>query len=370
MPDYQDLIYPFDLTNLQKSILEDIASEMGINNGKLNIIDLATEIHNKCKNDDRYWDVVIPYGKPYLFAGKTSLCWYKFEYINGEKTVLEIITDRIGFNPLLQKNKDINESNLSTSPQIIGGISLSDNDKKYLLRLVFKSGFRRKFTGLTLQSENIISVANIIVDEEKGFIEIRSNDKAAKKIESYLGGVLKHAIQPLERKNVIAPFGNKIERLADVLNGNLVETVSIPEEILSELNEEQANAIGNILMSIDEYFISGDLTKVEEALQNSRNCLYNEIGDYLSIPFSAIVLAGMNRLGMAANDELRNQPLYTVLQPYLQHQGGFVKFPLAEDGVVNYYTIKIGLRTNTIYFVTPSTEECINYIRSKLLLLE
>ena len=44
--------------------------------------------------------------------------------------------------------------------------------------------------------------------------------KQPRKLKVILGS-LKHAIQPLERKNVIAPFGNKIERLADVLNGNL-----------------------------------------------------------------------------------------------------------------------------------------------------
>jgi len=370
MLDYQDLTYAFDLVNLPKFVLVDIANEIGLPGTNLNVIDLATGIYEKCNKDRRNWSIAIPCAEKYLFAGKTSVCWYNFCCINNQKTILEIITDKIGFNPLQQKNTDIQDANITTSPRIVGGKALSDDNSQYLLRLVFKSCVKRKYNGFTLSSESIPTFVTVIVDEGKKFIEVRGNDKTAKKIESYFGALLKNENEPLERRNIIAHFGNNIERLADILEGNLIETISIPEEILDELKEDQVNAIANILMSLDEYFITGDLTKTEEILQNSRACFYNEAENYLSVPFSAIVLAGMNRLGMAANDELRNQPLYTALQPYLQHQGGFLKFPLAENGVINYYTIKVGLETNTIFFVTPSTEECINYVRNKILLLE
>lgn len=73
---------------------------------------------------------------------------------------------------------------------------------------------------------------------------------------------------------------------------------------------------------------------------------------------------------MASNGELRDQPLYKAFQPYLQHQGGFLQFPLIEDGIINHYTLKVGLTTNTIYFVTSATEKSIEYVRKKILLLD
>jgi hypothetical protein len=76
----------------------------------------------------------------------------------------------------------------------------------------------------------------------------------------------------------------------------------------------------------------------------------------------------MKRLGMSVKDtDLREQPLYSILQPYLQHQGGFITYPVVESGVTNFYTIKVGLTTNTVYFISPATEKAIEKVRNKIL---
>lgn len=359
---YQDIVYISDLINLPKSILQDIGNKLNLSNINLNVMDIALEIYNKCNNNDEIWDKVISLARSYIFAGRTSVCWYRINKTDAEKTILQTIIDRIGFNPLHQKNPQINYENLPTTPQIIGGIQL--DERKYLLRLIFSSGTRTVFNGLSPETQKITSFMNAIIDEDKNYIEIRGSDRLARKIADYFENVLSSVIEPLERKNIIAPFGNNIEQLADLLNGKLVEIISIPEEILSELTAEEADAIGNILIAIDEYFTSGDLGNLEKTLQASRAYFSEK-----AVPFTAIVLAGMSRLGMAADNELRSQPLFSMLQPYLQYQGGFLKFPLEEDGIRKYYTIKVGVRTNTIYFVTPSTEECIKYVRDKILSL-
>ncbi|MGX7835797.1 hypothetical protein ACWKSR_11665, partial [Campylobacter fetus subsp. venerealis] len=68
--------------------------------------------------------------------------------------------------------------------------------------------------------------------------------------------------------------------------------------------------------------------------------------------------------------ELRGQPLYDFLRPYLQHQTGFIRFPFREPetGTVEEYTIRVGLRVNSIYFVTPATENVMNYVRERIII--
>ena len=368
MLSFHDIIYLPDIAGLPKYVLEDAATTFDIPND--NSLNLAIEIYERINNDMDVFNKISHFIIPYIFAGRTSVSWYPIKIINKEETILELITKEIGFNPLLQKNPrciTINEENISVEPQIIGGIKLNEEGTSYLLRLIFRSESRRKLSGLSVTSESITSFVTVIINEQDEFLEVRGSDRVSRKIQQYFGKLLEGKIEPFERKNVIAPFGSSIESFADSLGGKLIETISITEEIISDLTEEQAIAIGNILVAIDDYFLTGDLSKLEEVLHNSRLCFDKETEDYLSVPFTAIVLAGMSRLGMASNDELREQPLYKALQPYLQHQGGFLQFPFIEGGVKSYYTLKVGLTTNTIYFVTPSTEKSIKFVREKIL---
>lgn len=371
MLSFHDIIYLPDIAGLPKYVLEDVATTFDISDD--NSLDLAIEIYEKINNNISAFNEIHKFIVPYIFAGRTSVSWYPIKVINKEKTILQFITEKIGFNPLLQKNPKCiitDEESVSVEPQIIGGIKLNEEGTTYLLRLIYRSESRRKLNGLHVTNESITSFVTVIINEDDGFLEVRGNDRVSKKVQQYFGKLLEGKIEPFERKNVISPFGSSIELFADSLGGKLLETISITESIISDLTEEQAIAIGNILVAIDDYFLSGDLSKLEEALCNSRQCFDKEAEDYLSVPFTAIVLAGMSKLGMASNDELRDQPLYKALQPYLQHQGGFLQFPFIEDGVKNYYTLKVGLTTNTIYFVTPATEKSIEFVRKKILKLD
>lgn len=357
-----------DIARLPKWLLEDIANKMDIPND--NAVNLAINIYQKCTDNDVAWDLVQGTVDRYIFAGRCSVSWYPLTILDEETSLLNILCEHIGFNPILTINPRFeeikDEEKVSSSPDIIGGVSLNDKQTAYLLRIVFKSGIKKIVSGFKPRQENTTSFVTVTINEKEKYIEMRGNDVTLKKAEQYFGSIFAGRIEPLERQEILAPFGNKIEALADCLGGKLIETVSIPDEVLTELNDEQAAAIGDILIGIDDYFLSGDITKVEETLKYSRECLSSETEDYLSVPFTAIVLAGMNRLGMTANDELRSQPLYSALQPYLQHQGGFLKFPLEENGVLNYYTVKVGLKTNTMYFVTPANEKLIEFVRGQV----
>lgn len=366
----RDITYLPDLAKLLKSVLEDIANELGIPGN--NAVELANEIFKRCKDNDS-WKLIYNIAKNYLFAGKTSYAWYPIKKVNHDVSLFSVLTEKLGFNPFYEINpqcvdleEDLEEANITSTPEIIAGTVLPESRNR-ILRLIYKSETRLRVSGLRTVEDRITSLVTVVIDKDERYIEIRGNDKTIKKVEEYMGKIFYGTIEPLERQNIIAPFGNEIERFADVLEGHLVETVSIPEEILSELSDEQLKAIANILIAIDEYFATGDFLELENVLKNSIACFDDEGENYLSVPFTAIVLAGINRLGMAAENELRSQPLYRVIQPYLQHQGGFIKFPLEENGNLNYYTIKVGLRTNTVYFVTPATEAAIDFVRKKIL---
>ncbi|MFS8541609.1 MAG: hypothetical protein LOD89_05910 [Tissierellales bacterium] len=372
MLSFHVIIYLPDIAGLPKYVLEDVAITLDIPNH--NSLDLALEIYEKINKNIDVFDKVKEFIIPYIFAGRTSVSWYPIRIIDEKETILELITKKIRFNPLLEKNpvyaKIDDEENISVEPKIIGGIKLNEVGTSYLLRLIYRSESRRKLNGLHVSNESITSLVTVIINEEDRFLEIRGNDRVSKKIQQYFGKLLEGEVEPFERIDIIVPFGNSIESFADSLGGKLVETVSFTDTVFPDLTEEQAIAIGNILVAIDDYFLSGDLSKLEDVLRNSRQCFDKETEDYLSVPFTAIVLAGMNKLGMTANDELRDQPLYKAFQPYLQHQGGFLQFPFVENGVKNYYTLKVGLTTNTIYFVTPATEKSIEFVRKKILKLD
>lgn len=362
----RDITYLPDLARLPKFILEDIANELGIPNS--NAVELANQIFKRCKDKDS-WRVIYNIAQNYLFAGKISCAWYPIEKIDPDNSLFSVLTEKLGFDPFCNINPrcvDLEESDISSTPEIIAGSTLPDSRDR-ILRLIYKSETRLRISGLKTVEDRVTSLVTVVVDKDENYIEIRGNDKTIRKVEQYIENIFYGTIKPLERQNVIAPFGNEIEKFADALGGKLVETISTPEEILSDLSKEQVTAIGNILIAIEEYFATGDCSELENVLKNSRACFEGENEDYLSVPFTAIVLAGINRLGMVADNELRSQPLYSIIQPYLQHQGGFIKFPLEEKGVLNYYTVKVGVRTNTLYFVTPATETVINFVRKKVL---
>jgi len=61
-------------------------------------------------------------------------------------------------------------------------------------------------------------------------------------------------------------------------------------------------------------------------------------------------------------------PLYDTLRPYLQHQGGFIKFNRPVNGVEKSFTIRVGLTSDSIYFTTPATEEVIEFVRNQVII--
>lgn len=164
----------------------------------------------------------------------------------------------------------------------------------------------------------------------------------------------------------MAPFADNVGELADSLGGTLNETVAKPEFILENLTEDQVKAIVNILQALDSYFIESDINILDDELRQANEAF----GDHLlAVPFAATIISGMEKLGIGVSDgDVRSLALYDYVRPYLQHQGGFIKFKALENGVEKEFTIRVGLTTNSIYFNTPATENVLKFVRERVIM--
>ncbi|GIO24120.1 hypothetical protein [Oceanobacillus sp. J11TS1] len=71
----------------------------------------------------------------------------------------------------------------------------------------------------------------------------------------------------------------------------------------------------------------------------------------------------MGKVGLGGESEIRGLPLFDYLSPNLQHQGGFIRFRFNEEAVEKEYTIRVGMKSRSIFFATPATEQVIAYAR-------
>ena len=209
-------------------------------------------------------------------------------------------------------------------------------------------------------------MCTVYIDEEKGIVEVRAEPRVAKGIAETLFSIIRQRAF-MEQHEVLAPFGHDVENFADALNGEVIDTSSKPEILLEDFTTEQAEAIVDILSALDEYFSEEDIV----TLQSNLTAANEVFGDsLLETPFTAVILAGLQKVSMGSDKELRGQPLYDFLRPYLQHQTGFIRFPFPQDteDEGESYTIRVGLKANSIVFVSPATEEVINFVRQNIII--
>lgn len=149
----------------------------------------------------------------------------------------------------------------------------------------------------------------------------------------------------LNHSTLLAPFGNNVENFADALNGKLIDATSKPELLLENFTEEQAQAVVDILIALENYFEEDDIEQLQTCLQDANI----KFGAHIAtVPFRALILTGMEKVGMGSLRELRGMPLYDCFKPFLQHQGGYITFPFTHAGIQRAYTIRVGLTTNSI----------------------
>lgn len=362
MQDLLDLVLHQDIASLPKELLQDIATDLNIPSNSSRK-ELARFIWDRIGMDQQQRVASLRSIRQRVFAGRTSITWYKLgegQSLAGAKNAL---IENLGFNVFENMRIPPTES-LTNNPVLIGG-AVGDTEQEYYLRFMYKSGVTELFHGTQSNIFPTSSVKSVYVNEQHNCIEIRTDAKAANKFAKSLAQLLRQEIS-ITQTDILAPYGHNIEQIADALNGELIDATAKPELLLESLSREQAEVIINILSALDEYFQEGDIDKLSDDLQIARETFGN---DLVSIPFTALVLSGLEKIGMGgtAQDLRHCSPLYNLFRPHVQNQGGFIRFKINEDGIDNEYTVRVGLNTKSVYFMTQATETAIKYVREKII---
>lgn len=357
-----DIVFLNDISKLPKEILEDICTDLTIDTDGTSS-DLANRVWAFVQSNRKKQNSTISKAHNKLLAGRIGVSWFELEDKDSLKGLKAKIIKESSFNPF-EKIQLPNINEITTEP-VLFAAAQGEKESQYFLRYAYRNGVRKHtdFTEVTLVPRS--DVATIYVDEEIGLIEVRAGSKNAQKVASSLAQLVKQQIT-LEQKKILAPFGNKVGLIADRLKGEMIDTTSIPELIFENFEAEHTTAIIEILNALNSFFDEDDESELISSLRGASAVFEDHL---LTVPFTALILNGMERVGMRTTDgDLRNQPLYVNLAPHLQNQGGFIKFNYPIGGVEKSFTIRVGKTTNSVAFTTPATEEVINYVRDMIIL--
>jgi hypothetical protein len=357
MNSIKDIMLIQDLFKLTKSVLKDIAADLDINTS-LNKNELVLRVYEE---KTRFNEETISKIENRILATRaTAVTWYS---IGNGMTVNEfrrLIIDNSDFNPFESMNA-IHESEVTTNPELLIG-STALNDSGTFLRFIYKSGVRYETTPTTIRPISRAAISTVYYEANRGILEIRGDTRKspdiARKVAQLLG--LQITLEPIE-----APFSQEMGTIADNLGGELTEAISKPELMFEDFSEDELNSVVNVLKALDEYMQTRDTDVLEMHLQNASDSFMQ--GEAI-VPFAALVMSGMETLGMAGSSEIRSLPLFNYLNPHLQHQGGFIKFPFDIENVEETFTIRIGITTQSVVIVSQATESVIDFVRENVII--
>jgi len=347
-----------DLISLPKPQLKDICIDLGLSE-KGSVDELCDRIWQHISPNSELQIQALGKSKEYLLGGKTSITWFTFdEELTGLKNkIVEELKEDI-FNKMVVPSGE----SITADPVIFSG-AIGNSADEYYIRFIQRIGNTRNVYVNQISYRPRTATTTVYFDERKKFLEVRAEPKRANKIAQSIARLLKQQIS-MEQVKVAAPYGYSAERIADALNGELFDAKAKPELLLENFNEEHAAAVVEILRAIDNYFDNEDIGALSSSLESTKEKFGEE---YLKVPFAALIVNGLDKIGMGVSErDLRGMPFYDYFKPHLQPQGGYIRFPQVKDGLTTYHTIRIGLTTNSVQFVTPATESVIGYVRNCL----
>ncbi len=349
------IIFP-DVAKLPKSDLKDMATDLNLEDSGT-AFDLSKKIWDSMKTESQRNEIYSKYNNK-LLAGRTSVSWFTCDNLDQLTTQIE---DKEPVNPF-EERIPFSVDEIDSTPRLRSAVRIDEN--KYFLRFIYKDGTRR-ILGEDIQILPTTNTATVYIDAKKGIIEIRTKPSDAQKIAEVIAGYLNQTLS-LNKEDFIKPFGYDLEKLADKLEGTLIESKASPEMWLTPYADTENEAILEILNALDVYFETKEVGELQEKLDSSLTVLGEELTE---IPFVAIVLAGMGNVGLKVDeDDLRSTPFYQLLKPYLQTSGGNIKFNVEINGVEKQYKVQVGVDTKTVYFRSnTTTEEVIQFVRDRII---
>lgn len=349
------IIFP-DLAKLPKSDLKDMATDLNLDDSG-NAFDLSKKVWDSITTELQKQEIYSKYDNK-LLAGRTSVSWFTCDNLQELATRIE---EKETFNPFVERIPyDIEE--IDSTPKLRSAARIDDN--KYFLRFIYKDGTRR-ILGEDIQILPTTNTATVYIDDNKGIIEIRTKPNDAQKIAEVIAGYLNQHLS-LNKEDFIKPFGYDLEKLADKLEGTLIESKASPEMWLDPYAVTENEALLEILYALDNYFETKEIGELQEKLDSSLAVLGEELTE---IPFIAVVLAGMGNVGLKVDeDDLRLTAFYQLLKPYLQTSGGNIQFNVDINGIEKSYKVQVGVDTKTVYFRSnTTTEEVIQFVRDRII---
>lgn len=364
-----DLVFPEDIAKLPASMIEeacllaDIPYSSGASGDAIYSI-LNSQIPGDLELKVRVYELI----KNKIFASRRGITWHRLPEGIGDLDIEAAFRDQMGITPF-EAIIPRDPNNLDGTAKVMGACRYGDA-RRYLIRLMVKVRVQKFYAGPRVENRAIGGTITAILDLDNRLLEIRDDPKYSARILRELSqvvtGVHTGSIISPRIAELLEPFGGNVEDFADNLEGRLISTDSKPEfDFEEELTAEQITAVSNVLIAVNDFFDTNNYEILQAKLDESKANLTG----FEDVPFLAILLAGMEKLGLSVRDvaDVRTQPLLNALKPHLQYQGGFIKFPVNENGVTEYHTIRIGLQTNSISFRTFATENAIEKVRRALL---
>lgn len=357
MHSIQNIVFINDIAKLPKEAMKEICTDLNLDDSGAKA-DLSSRIWEYLLRNRHGQNEALDRCKNKLLAGQTSITWYLFDgEIEDAENLIRTNTSFDPFNEILTPEPE----ELTTEPVLLcAAPGLEGND--IFLRYMYKSGVRTDYyvTGVTVSPRSEIST--VYLNKQLGILEVRGDPRKSEIIAKDVARLLNRQIII---EQVRAPFAQNIHNITDSLDGELIDATSKPEFLIQSFTDDQTKAIVNILNALDKFLKSNETDELVEELKQANEAFDDEM---LSIPFAALILNGMEKVGLGGERELRGLPLYDSFSPYLQHQGGFVRFKFTEDNLEKSYTIRVGVTANSIYFTTPATEQVIDFVRRNVIL--
>jgi len=347
----KSLIFAQDINKLNNSFLKEICEELRVHTtGNSN--ELTSRI---LSNFDRVEGILLSKVEQNIFTGSTSLAWYKAVNDTGLKDFKQRLISKLPRNPF--ESVDIDYEQVGSEPMVIGAAEIPGKNAFYL-RLIYRASVNVDYIVSETRTSHKYDLVTVLVDLDKNVMEIRSSSKVAKKINNYIADLVDEFGYQFQQYDFLGDFENKLDRIADALRGQLIDAQAKPNGNKSTIDQEKGEALVSILSAIDTYYGEGEISIIEQRLENE------DVREILeTTPFTVLLLSGLETIGLGSIRELRGLPLYDYLDQYLNKEKGLIVFNYVLNGTVEEYSVKIGVTTKTFKFNVCAQEAVVEYVR-------
>ena len=351
-----DIISYEEIKSLPSPALKEIAQNLDIKK-VANKDEVAFDIWKKLEGDKALRESSLNSFKGLLLCGSRSVFWYRF-----------VKEDVSWVRPAIAKALDVdlfsNEVPLDEDADVsIASGARGINEGEYIIIYRVKVGGIRQTTSTGVNFVPRIVRIPVIINETHRTLEIRSDSRIARIIAMHFEELVQRP-ECLSQIDIMSLFGNSVEKIADELGGRLVDSSAHTEYSDIELTDGMRQTIASIFDAVDNYLAGAeDIDGLRNVLDNAKVI----ISEYEHKPILSLFMTKIGTLKMGVNNgDLRESPMYEKLKHLIQNRTALI---CINDILYpsKVYTIKVGITTKNIVFMSDTTEYMINFVRAKIM---